>query len=80
MPSPALIIQGLIMRASIWGAPADECRITITSGFIASRFLAVSIRVSPLTMLLELADIERLSALSLLAAISNEIRVRVLGS
>jgi hypothetical protein len=31
-------------------------------------------------MLLELADIERLSALSLFAAISNEIRVRVLGS
>jgi hypothetical protein len=80
IPSPALIIENFIRRASICGAPAEECRNTITSGFMASRFRAVSIRVSPFTMLLVFPDIERLSALSLLAAISKDVRVRVLGS
>ena len=49
----------------------------MTSGAMASRFLAVSTRVSPFTMLLEEVEILMASALSRLAAISKEVRVRV---
>ena len=66
--------------ASMWGAPEALCRITITSGFIASRFLAMSIRVSPLTTLLVVAEILTVSAPSRFPAISNDVLVRVLGS
>src|SRR5713226_3280231 len=54
--------------------------MTIASGAIASRLRAVSIKVSPL--LKEEVDAEMLieSAESRLAAISNEVRVRVEGS
>ena len=52
----------------------------IASGFIASRFLAVSTRVSPLTMLLVEAEMLTVSALSLFAAISKDVLVLVLGS
>src|SRR5262245_22763835 len=65
------------MRANWWGAPEDECRITITSGAMACRFCAVSTSVSPLTTLLVPAEMLMASALSRLAAISNEVRVRV---
>src|SRR5215475_13028571 len=65
------------IRASWWGAPDDECRMTITSGAMACRFCAVSTRVSPLTTLLVDAEILMASALRRLAAISNDVRVRV---
>ena len=66
--------------ASRWGAPAALCRITMRSGFIASRFFAVSIRVSPLTTLLVEAEMLIVSALRRFAAISKEVLVRVLAS
>jgi hypothetical protein len=47
---------------------------------MASRFLAVSARVSPLEMLLVEAEILTVSALSRFAAISKEVLVLVLGS
>ena len=47
---------------------------------MASRVSAVSIRFSPLTVLLEDPEILITSALNLLPAISNEVRVLVLGS
>ena len=50
------------------------------SGIMASIFLAVSDRVSPLVVLLVEAVMLKVSALILLAAISKERRVRVLGS
>ncbi len=80
VPSPALIIPALISGASIWGAPEEECLKTIRSGFIACRFFAVSIRVSPFVMLLPLDERLIVSALNLFAASSKEARVRVLGS
>ena len=66
--------------ASKLGAPDEEWRMMIISGFIASRFRAVSTRVSPLVVLLAEAEILKVSALILLAAISKERRVLVLGS
>lgn len=79
-PSPALTIGALHIRARWWGAPAIECRITMQSGDIASRFRAVSSSVSPFVTL----DVEILtltaSADKRLAAISNDVRVRVEGS
>ena len=50
------------------------------SGLMASRFLAVSMRVSPLVVDDEAAVKLTPSADSRLAAISNEVRVRVDGS
>ena len=47
------------------------------SGFIASRFFAVSSSVSPLVTLEAAVAIDRLSADSTRSAISNEERVRV---
>ena len=63
-----------------WGAPGSECRITMKSGAIASRFLAVSRSVSPLTRLE--VDVEKLSesAERRFSATSNDERVRVEGS
>ena len=76
-PSPAFTIGALHMRARCWGAPAIECRMTMQSGDIASRLRAVSSSVSPLVTL----EVEMLtftaSADRRLAAISNEVRVRV---
>ena len=80
VPSPAFIIDAFSRGDNKCGAPDEEWRITIISAFIASRYLPVSIRVSPLTMLLLLADIDMLSALRLLAAISKDDFVLVLGS
>ena len=68
------------MRASRCGAPAALCLSTIISGFIASSVRAVSRSVSPLTTELVEAEILMVSALSLLPAISKEVRVRVLAS
>lgn len=50
------------------------------SGLIASIFLAVSIKVSPLVAELVEAEILKVSALIRLAAISNDRRVLVEGS
>ena len=61
-------------------APEAKWRSTIMSGLIASRFFSVSKRVSPFVMLLADADMFIVSAESLLPAISNEVRVRVLDS
>ncbi len=49
-------------------------------GAIASRFIAVSTSVSPLTTLEVLIATFSVSALRRFSAISNEVRVRVLGS
>src|SRR5687767_9796329 len=49
-------------------------------GDIASRFIAVSTSVSPLTTLDEAIATLSVSALRRFSAISNEVRVRVLGS
>src|SRR5262249_2998083 len=61
-------------------APAEEWRITMQSGAIASRLRAVSSSVSPFDTL----DVDTLmftaSAERRLAAISNDVRVRVDGS
>jgi len=79
-PSPALIIDCLTSEASRCGAPDALWRMTIISGFIASRLRAVSMSVSPLTTELVEAEMLMVSALSLLAAISNDVLVRVLAS
>ena len=80
MPSPALMMRDRQMRASRWQAPDEPCRITIMSGDIASMFIAVSTSVSPLTTLEEAMAMLSVSALSRFSAISNDVRVRVLGS
>jgi len=49
-------------------------------GAIASRFIAVSTSVSPLTTLDDAIATFRVSALNRFSAISNDVRVRVLGS
>src|SRR5262245_16285708 len=80
MPSPALTIAALQMRASRWQAPDEAWRSTIMLGAMASRFIAVSTSVSPLTTLDEAIATLSVSALRRFSAISNEVRVRVLGS
>jgi hypothetical protein len=50
------------------------------SAWFASKILAVSFSVSPLVRLEEVAEMLMTSALKRIAAISNEVRVRVLGS
>ena len=76
-PSPALTMAERQCRARKCGAPEAWCRITIMSGFMASRFWAVSSRVSPLLTLEVAVAMERLSAESTFSAISKEERVRV---
>jgi len=51
--------------------------MTMMSGFIASRFNAVSARVSPLVAELDDGVMLTVSAESRLPAISKEVRVRV---
>ena len=80
MPSPALMIRDLQMRASRWHAPEEAWRSTIMSGDIASMFIAVSASVSPLSTLDAATAMFSVSALRRFSAISNEVRVRVLGS
>src|SRR6187397_152580 len=62
------------------GAPAERCRRTMISAWLASRTLAVSLSVSPFVRLEAAAVMLTMSALSRLAASSKEMRVRVLGS
>ena len=66
--------------ASSSGAPDDAWRITIMSGDIASRLRTVSTSVSPLVTLEVAVAMLSVSALRRFSAISNEVRVRVLGS
>src|SRR5438034_11180972 len=67
-------------RARRWQAPEEGWRTTIASGRMASRFRAVSASVSPFDTLELAALMLMVSAESRLAAISNEVRVRVLVS
>ena len=79
-PSPAFTIAERQWRARKCGAPEEACRTTIMSGFMASRFFAVSSRVSPFWALDPAVVMVRLSAESTFSATSNEARVRVEGS
>ncbi len=79
-PSPALITARVRRFARKAGAPAQGWRTTIRSACIASMFLAVSRSVSPFAALLPAVEMFTTSAESRLAASSNEVRVRVLGS
>ncbi len=79
-PSPALTTPARKREASISAAPACAWRTTTTSGDMASRLRAVSISVSPLTVDDDDPEMLTASADSRLAAISNEVRVRVDGS
>ena len=79
-PSPALTTPARRREASISAAPACAWRTTTTSGAIASRFRAVSSSVSPLTVDEAEPEMFTASADSRLAAISNDVRVRVDGS
>jgi hypothetical protein len=63
--------------ASRQGAPEAPWRITMASTPIASRVMAVSLRLSPLETLEPLAEKLMTSAERRLAASSKEIRVRV---
>ena len=54
--------------------------MTIMSGAIASRLRTVSRRLSPLVTLEVAVAMLSVSALSRFSAISNDVRVRVLGS
>ena len=67
-------------RQQVARAPDEAWRSTIMSGAIASMFIAVSTSVSPLSTLDAATAMFSVSALSALSAISNEVRVRVLGS
>ena len=80
MPSPALTIPALQIRASRWHAPDEAWRMTMMSGFIASRFSAVSMSVSPFTTLEVAMAMFSVSALRRFSATSNDVRVRVDGS
>ena len=80
MPSPALMMRDRQMRDSRWQAPDEAWRSTIMSGAIASMFIAVSASVSPFSTLDAATAMFSVSALSRFSAISNDVRVRVLGS
>ena len=79
LPSPALTTAASIHpeSASCCGAPEDAWRITTASALMAISVWAVSLRDSPLETEEPLAEKLITSALSRLAAVSNEIRVRV---
>ena len=76
-PSPAFTMAERQWRARKCGAPEAGCRTTIMSGFMASRFLAVSRRVSPFDTLVPAVVMVRLSAERTFSATSKEARVRV---
>src|SRR5215217_1200240 len=77
LPSPALITLERIRCPRNWAAPEAPCRITTMSIRMASRFLAVSTRVSPLLTDEPAAATFTVSAESRFSANSKEIRVRV---
>ena len=77
VPSPALIMIASINSVRCFGAPGVGWRITTASIFMASRFWAVSLKLSPFFRLLEEAVKFTVSALSRFCASSKLIRVRV---
>ena len=76
-PSPALMIEAFTCWASRCGAPGVGWRTTITSAPMASMFLAVSMKVSPLERLEALVEKSCVSAESRFAARLKLVRVRV---
>ncbi len=76
-PSPAEMTAQPTRSATSRGAPPEACRITSTSGRMASRFFAVSTSVSPLETEEPLEVQLSASAERILAAVSKELRVRV---
>src|ERR1700722_1675205 len=76
-PSPALITEQSILRASSSTAPEAWWRTTRMSGCMALRVIAVSISVSPLRIEDEETDMFMTSAPRRLPANSNEDWVRV---
>src|SRR5437016_278768 len=77
LPSPALMTLERIRLPRNSAAPDEGWRMTTMSIRIASRFLAVSTRVSPFCTALPLAATLTVSAERRFSANSNEIRVRV---
>ena len=69
-----------ILSPKNFAAPDEPCRITTISIFIASKFRAVSTRVSPLDTEEPTEETLTVSALNLFSANSKEIFVRVEGS
>ncbi len=67
-------------RARNSGAPEALWRTMMMSAAMASMLRAVSLRLSPFTVLLVEEEMFRVSAERRFAAISKEARVRVLGS
>ena len=79
-PSPALMTWVFSVRARKCAAPAALCRMTMKSALSASRFLAVSLSVSPFFNEEASAVKLTMSAESLCWASSKLMRVRVEGS
>src|SRR5437867_3850757 len=77
LPSPALTTFERIRSPRNWAAPDEGCRITTMSIRIASRFFAVSTRVSPFCTALPDAATLTVSAERRFSANSKEMRVRV---
>ena len=80
LPSPALITAQLTFWDNKFGAPESWCLITIKSGCIAFKVIAVSIKVSPFLRAELSIFIVITSAPNLLPAKSNELWVLVDGS
>src|SRR3989304_106913 len=76
-PSPAFTTGHARYLESMAGVPEQECLTTMQSGLMASRFLAVSLSVSPFTTELVETEMFMQSALMRLAVISKEVRVLV---
>jgi len=77
VPSPALMTFDSMRSARKRGAPEAGCRMTTMSIFIASRFRAVSTRVSPFDTLETAVATLTVSADIRFSANSKEMRVRV---
>src|SRR5258706_16237043 len=69
--------EHLIERARRWAAPAAAWRMTTMSTPMASMLRAVSMRVSPLLVLLVFSEKSMMSAERRWAARAKEMRVRV---
>src|SRR5665213_1996022 len=79
-PSPALMMLALTTRDRKCGAPDALWRMTMKSAFSASRFFAVSFKVSPFLNDDASAEKFTMSAVNRCAASSKLMRVRVDGS
>ena len=76
-PSPALMTAQVTFSESSLTAPESGWRTTSTSGCMAFKVIAVSIRVSPFLIELQATDMLMTSAPRRLPANSKEVRVRV---